>query len=247
MKAAPVPPPPSEPRVLRGEVLVVLALSVLASSARAIVDLFKAPLAGVIRFSASQNPFFIEQVIAFVFGLAPVYLVIHLARRTREGTAGLGLAWDRPKKDLLWGVGLFVVVGLAGIGVYLAAVELGVNRFVVPAPPAGHWWTYPAVVMNAADAALLEEIIVVAFLITRLRQLAWTPVAAIGASSLLRASYHLYQGWGGFFGNLAMGVLFAWFYTRTRRVWPLIITHFLLDVFAALGYLWFRDRLPGFS
>jgi membrane protease YdiL (CAAX protease family) len=247
MQVATVPPPPSEPRVLRGEILVVLAASVLASAAFAIVDLFKEPLRGVIRFSASQNPFFLEQVLAFVFGLAPVYLVIHLVRRTGEGTAGLGLAWDRPRSDLSWGAVLFAVVGVAGVGVYLAAVELGVNRFVVPAPPAGHWWTYLAVFMNAADAALLEEIIVVAFLMTRLRQLEWGPVAAIAASSLLRASYHLYQGWGGFFGNLAMGVLFAWFYTRTRRVWPLIVTHFLLDVFAALGYLWFRDRLPGFA
>ena len=104
------------------------------------------------------------------------------------------------------------------------------NRFVVPVPPMGHWWTVPALFLNSAEAALLEEVIVVGFLITRLRQLDWTPLAAIAASSLLRASYHLYQGWGGFLGNLAMGVLFATLFLRWRRTWPFVIAHFLLDV-----------------
>ncbi len=110
----------------------------------------------------------------------------------------------------------------------------------------GHWWTVPALFLNSAEAALLEEVIVVGFLITRLRQLDWTPIAAIAASSLLRASYHLYQGWGGFLGNLAMGVLFATLFLRWRRTWPFVIAHFLLDVGAGIGFLLFRDRLPGF-
>src|SRR4029450_1397354 len=99
------------------------------------------------------------------------------------------------------------VVGAAGIGLYLAAVALGVNRFVVPVPPLGHWWTVPVLLLNAAEAALLEEGGGGAYLITRLRQLGLTEVAAIGASALLRGSYHLYQGWGGVLGNGARGVL----------------------------------------
>jgi hypothetical protein len=32
----------------------------------------------------------------------------------------IGLAWDRPRDDLLRGIVLFAVVGLAGLGIYLA-------------------------------------------------------------------------------------------------------------------------------
>ncbi len=87
--------------------------------------------------------------------------------------------------------------------------------------------------------------IVVGYLITRLQQLRLSEPAAIGASALLRGAYHLYQGWGGFAGNLALGVFFGLFFTRTRRTWPLVVAHFLLDVGAGIGYILFRSHLPG--
>ena len=68
----------------------------------------------------------------------------------------------------------------------------------------------------------------------------------MAASAILRGSYHLYQGWGGFLGNLAMGALFGVVFVRTRRVWPLVVAHFLLDVGAGVGFLLFRHHLPGF-
>lgn len=138
-------------------------------------------------------------------------------------------------------------MGLAGIGVYLAAVELGVNRFVVPTPPLGHWWTVPALVLNAIQAALVEEVVVLGYLVTRLQQLAWTPWQAVAGSAALRAAYHLYQGWGGFLGNLAMGALFGILFLRWgRRTWPFVVAHALLDLGAGIGFIAFRDRLPGF-
>jgi membrane protease YdiL (CAAX protease family) len=172
---------------------------------------------------------------------------VYLVRRSGEGVRALGLRADRVRDDVLHGIALFAVVGLAGIGVYLAAVELGVNRFVVPVPPLGHWWTVPVLVLNAIEAALLEEIVVVAYLVTRLRQLGLTESASVGASALLRGTYHLYQGWGGFLGNLAMGALFGTVFSRTRRVWPIVVAHLLLDVGAGLGYILFRQHLPGFE
>jgi membrane protease YdiL (CAAX protease family) len=230
---------------LAEEVLVVLVLSLLASAVYAILDLFAAPLRGVTVASVSQSNQLLRQVIGVVFGLGPVYLVFHLVRRSGEGTQAIGLAWDAPGTDLARGALLFVIVGTAGIGVYLAAVALGVNRFVVPAPPLGHWWTVPVLVLNALEAALVEEVIVAGYLITRLRQIGWTAVAAVVGTGLLRGTYHLYQGWGGFLGNLAMGLLFGWLFVRTRRTWPLVVAHLLLDTGAGLGYILFREHLPG--
>jgi membrane protease YdiL (CAAX protease family) len=234
-------------RTLAEETLVVLSLSLLASAVFAVLSLLDAPLRGVTVASVSQSTQLARQVFGSVFALAPVWLVTYLVRRSGEGLAGIGLAWDRPRQDVIRGAALFAIVGVAGIGVYLGAVALGVNRFVIPVPPIGHWWTVPVLVLNAAEAALLEEVVVVAFLVTRLRQLGLTEIAAVGASALLRGSYHLYQGWGGFLGNVAMGVLFGFVFSRSRRAWPIVIAHFLLDVAAGVGYLVFREHLPGFE
>jgi membrane protease YdiL (CAAX protease family) len=245
MELAPTPPAPADRRTLYEEMVAVLALSLLASVAYAIVSLLTQPLQGATVASASQNPLFAYQALGFVFGLAPVFLVLHLVRRDGEGLESIGLVWDDPGRDVGRGLALFAVVAAAGLGIYLVAVHLGLNRFVVPAPPAGHWWTYPVLLMNASGAAVLEEVIVLGYLVTRLQQVGWTPVAAVVGSAVLRGSYHLYQGWGGFAGNLLMGLLFGFLFLRWRRTWPFVITHFLLDASAAVGWLLLHQHLPG--
>jgi hypothetical protein len=236
----PVPPSPFDRRMLAEEILVVLSLSFLRPVAYAILSLLEAPIAGVVVAAADQSAQLTRQLIGIVTALAPVFLVVHLVRRSGEGVEVIGLSPDRPAHDLGRGAALFAVVGLAGIGVYLGAVELGVNRFVVPTPPLGHWWTVPALVLGSIESGLLEEIVV-------LGQLSWSPVAAIVTSALIRGSYHLYQGWGGFVGNIAMGLLFGFLFLRWgRRTWPFVVAHALLDIGAGIGFILFRDHLPGF-
>jgi membrane protease YdiL (CAAX protease family) len=234
-------------RLVIEEILVVLSLSLLASAVFAVLDLLSGPLKGGYVASVDQSTQVARQVASFVFGLAPAWLVVYLVRRSGEGIEAIGLDVGDPRRDGLLGLGLFVVVALGGLAIYLGSVALGVNRFVVPVPPLGHWWTVPVLILNALEAGLLEEVIVAAYLITRLRRLVLSPAAAVAVSALLRGSYHLYQGWGGFLGNLAMGVLFGIVFAKTRRAWPLVIAHVLLDVAAGVGFILFRHHLPGFS
>jgi len=245
MELAPTPPPPADRRTLYEEMLAVLAVSLLASAAYAIVSILTTPVKGTVAYASDQNPLFANQFLGFVFGLAPAFLVVHLVRRDHEGVASIGLSWDQPRRDLTRGISLWALVAAVGLGIYLAAVALGVNRFVVPAPPPGHWWTYPALLMNATGAAVLEEVIVLGYLVTRLQQVGWSPLAAVVGCALLRGTYHLYQGWGGFAGNLLMGLLFGFLFLRWRRTWPFVIAHFLLDTSAAVGWLLFHQHLPG--
>ena len=98
------------------------------------------------------------------------------------------------------------------------------------------WWAVPVLVLAAVQNAVLEEVVVVGYLLTRLEELRWRVAAVIAASAVLRGSYHLYQGFGGFVGNAVMGVVFALFFLRYRRVLPLIIAHTVLDVVAFVGY-----------
>ena len=76
----------------------------------------------------------------------------------------------------------------------------------------------------------------IGYLFVRLTQLGWRVPLIIVVSALVRGSYHLYQGFGGFVGNLIMGVIFALIYLRWRRVGPLVVAHTLLDVAAFVGY-----------
>jgi membrane protease YdiL (CAAX protease family) len=86
-------------------------------------------------------------------------------------------------------------------------------------------------------------VIVCGYLLRRLDQLGWSPGRALAASALLRASYHLSQGFGGFVGNLALGLFFGRIYQRRQRTTPLVVAHFLIDAGAGLGYLALRGRL----
>jgi membrane protease YdiL (CAAX protease family) len=91
-------------------------------------------------------------------------------------------------------------------------------------------------VLSALKAALGEELIVVAYLFDRLRRLGVGPITIVISSALLRGSYHLYQGFGGFLGNVVMGLVFGWVYTRWRRSLPLVIAHWVLDIVSFVGY-----------
>lgn len=243
----PVPAARADRRTLVEEILVVLMLSLLASAVGAVISLLTAPVSGVFVPVGDQSPRFYLQVIDFVFSLAPALLVLHLARRHEGGTAALGLDGGQRPRDLARAIVLFVVVAVGGIAIYLGAVALHVNRFVVPVPPTGHWWTIPALFLNAISAGVVEEIIVLGYLVTRLQQLRWPPLWAVAVPALLRGTYHLYQGWGGFAGNLLMGLFFGALFIRWRRTWPFVVAHVLLDVGAGLGYLAFRNHLPGFG
>jgi membrane protease YdiL (CAAX protease family) len=234
---------PDEVRLRRTrieEVLVVLSLSILYSAVTAIISLSTAPVHGIAVSAVPTAPLFAYQLTDFVFGLAPVWLVIHLLGRTGEGPGSIGLRWDGVP-DVVWGVALAAIVGGVGLGLYRLAVALQVNRFVIPVAP-GHWWTVPVLVMTSIQAGLLEEV-VAAYLITRLGQIGLSAALSVGLAAILRGAYHLYQGWGGFAGNLLLGIFFGTILIRTRRTWPFVLAHATVDLAAGLLYLHFRNRL----
>jgi membrane protease YdiL (CAAX protease family) len=191
------------------------------------------------------------QLLGIFFALVPAVFALHLLGRDRpregEGAgvlATLGLDRHRPVVDLASGAALAAVIGLPGIGLYVVARAIGVNATVVPAALPHVWWAIPVLILSAIQNAVLEEVVVVGYLLTRLRQLGWSTVTAVATSALLRGSYHLYQGFGAFVGNAVMGVVFALFFLRSRRLAPLIVAHAILDIVSFVGYALLHDRLP---
>jgi membrane protease YdiL (CAAX protease family) len=159
----------------------------------------------------------------------------HASGPWRTAARGLGLDLTRPGRDLAWGAALTAAIGLPGIGVYLIGRQLGITASISTANLGQHWWTIPVLILLACQNGLLEEVVAVGYLSRRLDQAGWRLPAILAASALLRASYHLYQGFGSFVGNAAMGVVFAWYFWRTRRVMPLVVAHSLMDVVAFIG------------
>ena len=156
---------------------------------------------------------------------------------------GLDVSRATARRDLGGGLLLAAVIGVPGLGLYLAARAAGVNATVVAAGLPDEWWQIPVLVLSAGQNAVLEEVVVVGYLLTRLGDLGWSPRRALAASAVLRGSYHLYQGLGGFVGNLLMGVLFAALYQRYRRVLPLVVAHAVLDIAAFVGYAALRGKV----
>ncbi len=255
MNALEIPQIRPRTAVLRNEVLLVLGVSLGASAAYSVVSLIAkltapAPLAQqTTALNTSQAPGrpwldLTYQLLGIFFAIVPALLAVHLLNRDRaDARAVLGLDARRPWFDIGTGIGLAALIGIPGLGLYVAAREFGVNTIVAPANLPDVWWALPVLVLAAAANGVLEEVVVVGYLLTRLGDLGWRTWHAVAASALLRGSYHLYQGLGAFVGNAVMGAVFALFYVRTKRVLPLVIAHTLLDVVAYLGYTLLRDRV----
>lgn len=164
-------------------------------------------------------------------------LALYLLWRSGISRAAIGLGRLRVRSDILSGMALAAIVGTPGLLLYLAARHLGLNAEVQPSALHSAWWRIPVLVLAAFANGFAEEVVVVGYLITRLRQLGLSESRAVWASSALRGMYHLYQGVGAGLGNVAMGLLFGYLWCRTGRLWPLVIAHGIIDTIAFVGYV----------
>ncbi|GAB3713147.1 type II CAAX endopeptidase family protein [Mariniluteicoccus flavus] len=194
------------------------------------------------------------QVANVTLPLVPVLLAFYLLAvwvgprfapwdRLGVGSRRLGLDHRRPLFDVLWGVAIAAGIGIPGLFFYLGARQWGLNVDVRPGNLAENWWTVPVYVLAAFMNGLLEEAVMIGYAFVRLRQARWSWPAVIVVSALVRGSYHLYQGFGGFAGNVLMGLLFGLLFLRLRRVGPLVVAHTVIDIAAFVGYAALHDKV----
>ncbi|BAS13226.1 conserved hypothetical protein [Arthrobacter sp. Hiyo8] len=198
-------------RRLRAEVLIVLGLSLGQSAVYSVVQLLdkmtQGPLAhatSTLNRSQSTREYFdlTYQLLDIAFALVPVVLVFYflsLHRQTAESPSGftrLGFNFARPGRDALQGLGLAALIGIPSLGLYAAGRALGITTAIIPSGLDSYWWTVPVLVLSAVRHAVVEEVIVVGYLLDRFGKFGWSTTLAIVLSALLRGSYHLYQGFG---------------------------------------------------
>ncbi|MDK8896830.1 CPBP family intramembrane glutamic endopeptidase [Corynebacterium sp. MSK004] len=220
---------------LYAEILIVLTITFGISGVRAALRLTDsllnpAPLnEQSVTINASQSATTLldlafqlcSAAVLFAWGALALYLISSPPRPQR--------------RDGLHGAALAAVIGLPGLALYYIALHFGWTKEVVPGA-FDTWIEIPVLLIKSFANAWAEELVVVYWLMTRLKQSGWALPATLAASSILRGSYHLYQGVSAGFGNIIMGVVYGWYFHRTGKVWPLVIAHFLIDAIAFVGY-----------
>ena len=175
----------------------------------------------------------VSQLASIALALVPVLLALYFLNQDQIDLGLMPKATDI-KQVVLVAAG----VGIPGIGLYFLALELGLTARVVPSALGDNWWTIPVLLLAAMKAGLLEEVIAVGFFMIKLSK--WKPELSVAAlivlSALFRASYHSYQGFSAFVGNFVMGLVFAFWFYKTKRVAPLVVAHFLMDAVVFIGY-----------
>jgi membrane protease YdiL (CAAX protease family) len=240
-------------RMLRAELLLVFSITLGLSALRSLLSLLEslsapeplsdqavainAPAARADLIDLAYQLTGVLQLAAW--GGLGVYLLLRDGTRLRE----VGLARRLDRRDLAYGAGLAALIGIPGLGLYVTAHALGINLTVLPSTLDDTWWRFPVLVLSATANSWAEEVLVVGYLLTRMRQLGVGAGRALVISAVLRGAYHLYQGFGGFIGNVVMGLVFGWVWQRTNRLWPLVIAHALIDVVAFIGYAVLRGRV----
>jgi membrane protease YdiL (CAAX protease family) len=145
----------------------------------------------------------------------------------------VGLSVDG--RGTLWGIALLAAVYAVTAIVQLLAQFLPVdmNTIVAQIPRSDGQLSMEVVFAVSVVNGVFEEAFVAGYAITALQQArgTWT---AINVSTAVRVLYHLYQGPFAFLTIAPMGLLFGYVYARTRRLWPLIVAHVLLDIVGLL-------------
>jgi membrane protease YdiL (CAAX protease family) len=241
------------PWLIRWEIFAVFAVSLGASALNALLSLIgsllaPAPLSGqeaLLVGSQAQNHWLdlALQLASVAEGLTPVVLVFYLLARSDESPSVIGIDASQPGKDAARGAALAAVIGGTGLALYYAAFHLHVALNVVPEQLPSVWWRVPVLALFAFQNGMLEETLVLGYLLTRLDQLGIRPAVAVWISAILRGSYHLYQGLGGFLGNMAMGLVFGVLFRRWRRAAPMVIAHTLIDGVAFIGYSYLHGKV----
>ncbi|MFT4235698.1 MAG: type II CAAX endopeptidase family protein [Microbacterium sp.] len=251
MTSPSAPPPRTR---LWWEIGIVLALTLGKSAVYALLSLVRSLLAPepLSQQSTGLNSTLssvavwdvIYRVLDIFFDLALVALVVYLLWEPgRSALRRIGLEFSRLGGDLGRAALLLVVIGVPGLGLYVVGRLVGIT-VEVQASSGIQAYLIPILVLSAVRAGLLEEVILNGYLFDRLRRIGWSDWTIILAISLLRASYHAYQGFGSIIGNFVMGVVFAWCYRRWGRVMPLVMAHALIDTFAFVGYPLVAPLLP---
>jgi uncharacterized protein len=223
----PVPRPGGSPRVLRLELGLVLLLA-FSPGILGLLIIALGPQ-GAAEVEAELVPSLVTIVFELFLSWSPVLVVGYLLVRSREGWPGIGLTRFRPGDlgmgAILWVASFVLVLVLAQLFQYFGQREVDFLPEGLPL-----WFRALQAVLIAVTAGVTEEIVVRGYAQTRLEQLRVPTAMVLLLPTALWGVLHVYQGLGAALTIFCLGLMYAWYYHRTRRLWPLILAHTLFDM-----------------
>lgn len=171
--------------------------------------------------------------------LALAVLIYVLSRQGRSlKQIGLSFSW----KDIPISLLLILISYVAFYGCYFAILY---GYYFV----AGRALIQPAKTQTYLDAGvsigtilfvvlnpLYEELIARAYIISEVKYLTGSSVLAVLVSVVIQVLYHLYQGVPAAIALGAMFLVLSIYYTRYKRIAPVIFAHLYFDLFVLLVY-----------
>jgi membrane protease YdiL (CAAX protease family) len=175
-------------------------------------------------------PAIISGLFSAFLSWSPVLLIGYLLVRSGEGRRGIGLDRFDRRADGLVGLGLWIasfvlVLILAWIFAPFGQREVDFLPNELPL-----WFRWIDAVVIAVTAGVTEEVVVRGYAQTRLEQLRVPTALVLVLPTALWGVLHLYEGVGAALTIFCLGMLYAWYYHKTRRLWPIIIAHGLFDL-----------------
>jgi uncharacterized protein len=167
--------------------------------------------------------------------VAPILMAILYVRGWRFGDFALGIG----KKETAIGVGVAFAAWIVGALVLALFQQLFPSlRPAVealepyrPSNPPDLLAIYTVSIINP----VFEEVFVCGYVMTALAP-RFGVTTAVNVSVIIRAAYHLYQGIAAAPYHIVYGLLQAYVFARSGKLWPLIVSHAILD-FVALALL----------
>lgn len=172
------------------------------------------------------------------FDLPFSLLIFYLVWRSNRGWSAFGMSRPRWIADSLLAMMISLSVfllqwNILQVGWTLCPEALSLGPRLPAFQPAG----LPEGLLAFTSVALgsfTEELVMRAYLITRLNQVIRSRSWCVLLTSVLFAGYHCYQGIAGVVGALVFGMAYGAFFCLLRRLWPLALAH-IMHNFAILA------------
>jgi len=170
-------------------------------------------------------------LIATELCLLPVLATILYVRGWRLADFPMGIGRRETLLGVLMAAGSFSACAFVADAFIAIFPSIRSGLADVQGPAAQH--DFIAIYLLSLLNPVFEEVFVCGYVIKALRR-RFGETAAINVSVVIRAAYHLYQGIAAAPYHVTYGLIQAYAFTRYRKLWPLIVSHALLDFFALL-------------
>jgi uncharacterized protein len=220
-------------------IALIRGLSVRAELAIVVIGAFGYFILGTILLPfAHAPPVITDAHLRFLLVYEPMVLAALLPFLHIRGWTLQRMGLVPRLREILVGLALSVVGYLAVAAMWLLVwnllpevVEAAQNSTLVAAN-----FDFSTVVLASLVNPVFEEIFLCGYLISAIstrRSLS----TAVNVSVAIRVFYHFYQGVVGVITVVPIGLLFAWWFARSRNLWAIIVAHMVFDLLGLAAYV----------